>query len=334
MSAPFRLRPAQSDADRERAALCDHQWRFAGPEPTDGVGCERPGRIVCVECESWFVKPCGSARSGKCSPCAQLHRGDVAAVARSGWSDRPTSRGIWLTLTAPGTESLPWDSSACTHSVTRSCSGAIGCVVESTALAVWHADLPLRWSHFITDVRRLLNPGLTGPVSSWPVRVEFVKTYEPQRRGALHIHAMMRVDGVVTERRVRAALRLARSRHWFGREMRDEFVDLSDTLQAARVAGYTAKYTTKCADALQDVRRLDVRTGELTEGGMRSWSASRGYGESMRSVQCKRRRWWEQQRSSPALGSVHPPADEAPPLDSYCEFYADDVSPGPVQSPP
>lgn len=323
-----------SDAERERQALCQHQWRMAGREPAAPVGCARPVRISCVECSCSFVKSCGTARSAACGYCAGIKRQDVAAIGRSGWSDRPTSRGIWLTLTAPGTSSLPFDRTRCQHSAGLECSGSAGCVVNPVDLAVWHARLPLNWSHFVTDVRRLLNPGMSGPVSSFPVTVEFFKTYEEQRRGALHVHAMIRVDGICTARRLMAALRLARARHGFGPQMKAEFIDLSNSLTAARVAGYCAKYTSKSADTLPDVPRLDLRTGELTEGGMRAWSSSRCWGATMAAVQAKRARWWETERSSPAVGSVHPTCEEPPPLDSYCEIYADDGSPGPINCPP
>lgn len=323
-----------SDADRERVALCEHQWRVVSEPVTDALPCVRPVRLTCVGCSWSFVKRCGSARTVKCGPCADTHRADVAAVGRSGWSDQPSSRGIWLTLTAPGTDALPFDSQCCTHGPATPCSGSAGCRVEREPLALWHAELSQNWSWFVTDVRRLLNPGLTGPPSSWPVRVEFFKTYEPQKRGALHIHAMVRIDGVCTVRRFHAACRLARSRHGFGPQMKSEPIDLGSSETAARVAGYCAKYATKSADELPDVTMLNWDTGEVTHGGLRSWSASRRWGTSMAAVKHRRTIFARGLRSSPALGSVQPTTEEAPPLDSYREIYADDGSPGPINCPP
>ena len=50
------------------------------------------------------------------------------------------------------------------------------------AAALWHDDLAQRWNWFVTDLRRTLD-----------LDVQFMKTYEPQERGALHAHAMARL---------------------------------------------------------------------------------------------------------------------------------------------
>lgn len=318
----------------ERQAACVHDWRWAGSHPPEPIGCQSPVRICCVRCSLWFVKSCGRTRTSACGHCSGIKRGDVAACARSGWSDRPTSRGIWLTLTAPGTDALPWDRSLCTHSATVKCSGTAGCSVDGFALAGWHANLPLRWSHFVTELRRSLNPGLTGPPSTWPVQVEFFKTYEPQRRGALHVHAMLRVTGVCTYRRLVRACGKARRANGFGPQMKCESVDLSNSESGARIAGYCAKYCTKSSDALPLVKRLDCVTGELSEGGFRAWSASRQWGESMRSVQRKRTAWWASQRSSAARGSEQARCVDSTALDSYCANYADVTCGEQSHSPP
>lgn len=92
---------------------------------------------------------------------------------------------------------MPWDREQCTHSAGVKCSGTIGCQVDEREAALWHDDLAQRWNWFVTDLRRTLD-----------LDVQFMKTYEPQERGALHAHAMMRVvDGVVSDERFRVAVR-------------------------------------------------------------------------------------------------------------------------------
>jgi len=191
------------------------------------------------------------------------------------------------------------------------CSGPIGCVVEADALAIWHAGLALRWSHFMTDFREVLK-----------VDVQFFKTWELQSRGALHAHAMMRVVGVVTDRRFRAAVRMLSKRYGFGPELNVQHVDLSCGQEVARRAGYCAKYASKSADQLTSVRRLDVTTGEVLTGGFRAWSSSRRWGETMCSVKARRRVWAASVGASAA--ALHDAAAAAAGgLDLYPDFYGD-----------
>lgn len=307
----------------ELASLCTHDWRFAGQGVARDGWCSSPVRIVCRRCSTWFDRACGSARSARCGYCAAIKTGDVASIGRSGWSDRPTARAVWMTLTAPGVDVLPWDTSQCSHGPGVRCGGAIGCRVDANAAAVWHDGMASRWTHFVTELRRSLNPGLTGPPSSWPVRVEFFKTYEPQERNALHVHAMLRVDGPCTWRRFVAMASKARRLNGFGPQMDVRSVDISSAEQAAIRAGYCAKYTSKNADALPSCRRIDRATGEVRYGGLRSWSASRRWGLTMGAVQGRRRAYAADLARAAAHGSMpfEPPLAAA--LDSYCGIYAD-----------
>lgn len=258
-------------------------WQFAGyGAPIEGF-CQMPAKMVKPGpngATEWYWSRCGCARPSRCAPCAEVKRQDVAAVGRSGWTDRPGDRGFWVTLTAPGAELLPWDTSGCRHSPGVACSGSIGCVVEAEALAIWHDQLGQRWSWFVTELRRELG-----------CDVQFFKVWEPQSRGALHSHSMMRTDEPMTERRFAAAVKAAALRWGFGEQVKVEMVNLADTLQAAKVAGYCAKYSSKGADALPAVRRLNCVTGEVRQGGYRSWSSSRRWGDTMAAVKLRRCLW-------------------------------------------
>jgi hypothetical protein len=133
---------------------------------------------------------CNAKRASKCATCAARHRRNVARVGRSGWLDRPTDRGYFVTLTAPGEDVLPWDTAQCVHDDDVSCSGSLGCRCEVGSLAAWHADLGQRWSWFVLYLRRELG-----------VDVQYFKAFEAQRRGAQHAHCMFRFVGECGRRR-------------------------------------------------------------------------------------------------------------------------------------
>jgi hypothetical protein len=127
-------------------------------------------------------------------------------------------------------------------------------------------------------------------------QVQYCGVWEYQDRGVLHRHFLMRVERPTTDRRVRAAVRGAARRWEFG----TQYDVQSITGDAARQVWYVAKYAAKTADAIDGRPSLDVRTGELRETrGFRAWSASRQWGDTMRSVK-------ERQRChARAAGAVH-----------------------------
>ncbi|CAN5469982.1 hypothetical protein BH10ACT2_BH10ACT2_11370 [soil metagenome] len=129
------------------------------------------------------------------------------------------------------------------------------------------------------DLRREVGSGVT---------VEFFKTWEPQDRNALHAHAPMRVSGAITARRFEAAVRLCARRNGFGRQCKVDPLSSHDERGVARAAGYVAKYVTKSADALPDLVSVSA-DGEMKTGGLRSWSASRGWGLKMCDLAAARR---------------------------------------------
>lgn len=285
-------------------------YQFAGyGAPQDGF-CNMPAKMVDPATGEWYWSRCGSAKPSKCVQCAEVKRRDVASIGRSGWVDKPTQRGFFVTLTAPGADVLRWDTSKCAHSAGVRCSGEVGCVVQASDLAIWHDGLGQRWSWFMTDLRREVGD------------VEFFKTWEIQRRGALHCHSMMRADQV-SQRRMLAAVKMCAARWGFGDQVDVQVFDLGDAESAARKAGYIAKYASKSADDLPGVRRLNPSTGEIRSGGFRSWSSSRRWGSSMAQVQQRRCTWAAV--AAAARGTAVTLADDGSgALDSYQGIYAND----------
>lgn len=256
---------------------CQHRWSYAGRSPVAHPKCEAPISIVCVECSEHLVKRCGATRSTRCAPCADTHRRRLEQVIRSGVVSDGIATSFFATITAPGAEVLPWDTSKCSHHREADCSGALGCQVELVAAADWNGTAARRWSWFITYLRRLL-PG---------VKVDYAGTWEDQRRGVLHRHMCIRTDRPVSEKRMRVAIRSAARRWDFGRQIDVKGITAES---AGRAARYIAKYAAKTSDSSTDRVVLDRSTGELRTGRcVRPWSASWGWGDSMRTVRDRQR---------------------------------------------
>lgn len=260
------------------ATGCGHVWHFAGASPHPHPKCERPQRIMCGLCGTARSKRCRATRQSRCEPCAHSHRLLLKRVIVSGVGDAPeVGNFFWCTLTAPGADSLPWDSSRCSHGPEVDCSGKLGCKVDEWDSAVWNGTAPKRWSWFITYLRRRLGS------------LQFVGVWEDQERGVLHRHFLIRLDSPSTEKRVRAAVRNIGQRWGFGRQYDVRAI----TSSAANEAWYIASYATKTVDRVADRRVLNTRTGEMRRGGggFRSWSASRSWGDTCKVVRERQRVW-------------------------------------------
>lgn len=156
------------------------------------LGCEHPFRT-----KSGVLVRCQSRLRSRCASCSELYRGDWAAIARSGVFDGPIERYRFylLTLTAPSFGRV--------HRIPkgeRSAVGRCGCGDLHTAadadlrgvpldpstydypgLVAWNRDSGLLWDR----TRRRLR-------DRWE-SVEFFIVREWQDRGALHVHALVRI---------------------------------------------------------------------------------------------------------------------------------------------
>lgn len=140
---------------------------------------------------------CGSRSRSKCESCAELYRGDWAAIARSGVFDGPVERYRFylLTLTAPSFGRV--------HRVPRKmteAARACGCGAAHTAnegdlrgvpldpasydyagQVAWNRDSGILWDRTRKRLR-----------DRWP-SVEYFIVREWQDRGVLHVHAILRI---------------------------------------------------------------------------------------------------------------------------------------------
>lgn len=246
------------------------------------VRCDDPFRIRCRVCESTLLARCGTSRASKCAPCSVAYVGRVGVVAGSGYRYSPDGT-YFVTLTAPGASAhrVAGEHCPCTP-------------VGGADLRAWNASCSKRWNRFMTYLRRVYG------------EAAYFRGVEVQRRGALHVHAIIRLPAgspPLSASRVRA-LAIACG---FGHQSDVQGVE-------ARHAGYVAKYVAKAADQRTDVpwygltrqrgqavvtaqgeflgwrfRNGDVRESERRlwpswSPSYRTWSASRSWGDSMAAV--------------------------------------------------
>jgi hypothetical protein len=165
---------------------------MVGSSENAALGCARPYRLKSGE----YVR-CQSRLKSKCPSCAELYRGDWAAIARSGIfpADPVAFRFYLLTLTAPSfgaVHRVPKHEGA---RVRRCGCGELHSLADAELRGVpldvagydyagavaWNRDSGVLWD----NTRRRLRDHYVG--------VEFFVVREWQDRGALHLHALVRI---------------------------------------------------------------------------------------------------------------------------------------------
>ncbi|MFF8437510.1 replication initiator [Streptomyces bacillaris] len=177
-----------------------------------------PGRRIIVRC--------GNRRKSQCAPCSYLHSGDSYQIIRAGMGGgRGTPESvaghpqIFVTLTAPSfgavhragpapcRNSSP--QSTCPHGRFLGCQlrhsegdEQIGSAVchecyDYSGHVLWHAHAGELWNRTVRNVRRFIADaaGIKRNRLTDHVRLTFAKVAEYQKRGAVHFHAVMRLDG-------------------------------------------------------------------------------------------------------------------------------------------
>lgn len=179
---------------------------------------------------------CGNRRASVCPSCSHEYKGDMwhllAAGAAGGMKGVPESVAthplVFATLTAPsfgavhglrrrnGRPSMcrPRSTSAvCEHGNPIGCRtvhaegdrrlGQPLCAecYDYTGHVVWQWWSPELWRRFTIALRRALaaHLGLTQKDTHTLIRVSFAKVAEFQRRGVVHFHALIRLDGPPTD---------------------------------------------------------------------------------------------------------------------------------------
>lgn len=171
---------------------------------------------------------CGNRRESVCPPCSRLHAGDTFHLVRAGLlggKGTPATVArhprLFVTLTAPsfgavhrvtrdGAPCRPRrNSPACEHGRPLGCglihaeadpaTGQPLCVrcYDYTGHVLWHAHAGQLWNRTTVGIRRLVATaaGVTQASLGDHARVSFAKVAEYQRRGAVHFHVVIRLDG-------------------------------------------------------------------------------------------------------------------------------------------
>lgn len=182
---------------------------------------EEPGGRMPVRCRN--------RRESRCQPCARLHAGDTFHLVRSGLlGGKGTPKRVqahlrlFVTLTAPSFGAVHRvsgptgaycharrEAGACEHGRPISCKrqhaetdSAVGQPLcgdcyDYVGHALWHASAGELWNRFCHTMRRHLATaaGITQTAFKKHLTLSFAKVAEYQKRGAVHFHAVVRLDG-------------------------------------------------------------------------------------------------------------------------------------------
>lgn len=261
----------------------DHQVRFNTRSLPDGV----------------LLKACGTRRETLCPPCASLYRGDafalVAAGLRGGKEVPETVAehpAVLLTLTAPSFGAVHRQrpdgtchptGHRCPHGMALVCGrrhdenddlvGQALCpeCYDYEGAVLFNAGVSELWRRTTIYALRALGSllGMSARESARRLRLSYVKVVEFQRRGSVHLHALVRVDlrddevgrppdgidadMVATALQI-AARKVSAPRPGGGGERMAWGLQVDATVVAEaengrrRAAAYVAKYATKGSD--------------------------------------------------------------------------------------
>ncbi|MGH3041155.1 MAG: replication initiator [Gaiellaceae bacterium] len=281
------------DAVRQlrRASGCADPIRLRGwlerIDPTTG---EILARVVTArEPTGALLVPCGDRRTANCPSCAETYRRDAFQLVASGLRGGkgvPKSVAshpvVMATLTAPSfglVHTIRDRGGGCPCGRRHSSDDEVlGTPVDPTTYryeeqAAWNHLAPTLWKRTAQAIRRKLARELGVPRDrlSELLRVRFVMASEFQRRGVVHYHVVIRIDGPgdagseppsrctaeMFERVVRSVVSdvelpapPVRSRECpirWGRQAEIVGLDLSGV---GRAAGYIAKYATKATEGV------------------------------------------------------------------------------------
>ncbi|MEU4683459.1 replication initiator [Streptomyces xinghaiensis] len=155
---------------------------------------------------------CNNRRATRCPSCAEIYRRDtfqlITAGLRGGKGtpvEVATHPRVFATFTAPGfgpVHNRP-DSGRCRCGTRHAPDDdALGTPLDPAtydyeAAVLWNAHASKIWARFSIYLRREVakRAGLTQRAFAEHARVSFAKVAEYQKRGAVHFHAVIRLDG-------------------------------------------------------------------------------------------------------------------------------------------
>ncbi|SEN20849.1 replication initiator [Nonomuraea pusilla] len=263
--------------------------------------------------------PCKTRRASRCPACAETYRADTYQLVRAGLAGGKgvpetvsAHPALFVTLTAPSFGAvhvrrekngklLPCharrNAATCPHGQVMSCTarhaaddrhlGEPLCpdCYDYEGSVLFNAVSPELWRRFTEALRRRFArlSGLTLKELRERLTISFAKVAEYQRRGVVHFHAVIRLDGPTgptspppawaTAEALEQAVQhaagavtveiapLARTFRW-GTQLDVRQITMDGELTEQAVAAYIAKYATKAAEC---VGTLDRRVHTLDE---------------------------------------------------------------------
>jgi hypothetical protein len=263
---------------------------------------------------------CRNRRHSRCEPCSRVHSGDTFHLVRSGLVGGKSVREgvkdhprLFVTLTAPsfgavhrggGDYCHPRRSSgSCEHGRPVGCGvrhadddpvigqPVCGSCYDYPGHALWNAHSGRLWNRYCHQVRRRLASefGIKQTRLREYLTVGFAKVAEYQRRGAVHFHAVVRLDGPdgpssppppwataeVLEQVIRASVETVEVRAPYSPAVGDRVIRWGKEMEAhpirndafsgtvvtdSAVAAYVAKYVSK---GVGDSGGIDYRVMEF-----------------------------------------------------------------------
>jgi hypothetical protein len=179
---------------------------------------DRDGAVL-LERAGTVLAPCGNRRESVCPACSDRYAADAFHLLRAGLAgdeskgvpasvtDRPRA---FLTLTAPSFGPVHTRKVTARGVVVPCRCGErhhvddprIGCAVDPdtydyTGAVLWQAHAGALWARFTLTLRRALAAALGVRVRDFKdyARLSYAKVAEYQRRGLVHFHAVIRIDG-------------------------------------------------------------------------------------------------------------------------------------------
>src|SRR5919108_645667 len=321
------------EAQLRSSGYCARPVRLTGWVEVCERGRRRTVWTTDAEPDGILRKACGNRREAVCPPCAERYRGDayqlLAAGLRGGKGVPDTVAehpAVFVTFTAPsfglvhnrpsGPGGEPRrcrprrDAPVCEHGVRLSCAAVhdeddprlgepiclecydhSGAVIWNNALGeLWRRTVPVYLPRTLAGMTEMTQQGLRELV-----RVSYAKVAEYQRRGLVHLHAVIRLDrampkyradevrppdGRFTVELLEDAIRetvdavsaplsdeLGGGRVRWGNEL--DIRPLDDGQARGEVAGYLAKYATKSTEQaggpLHPIDREHIDTAPVRE---------------------------------------------------------------------
>jgi hypothetical protein len=200
---------------------CAHPVRLSGhwalTDKTTGAVLIKPDGTPAMKSGHLFA-PCGNRRESVCPSCSDRYAADAFHLVRAGMSggskDVPTTVAdkprLFVTLTAPsfgpvhnrrtsaGGKTIPCRCGRTHHDYDVLLGQPIDpSRYDYTGHVLWQSHASKLWNRFTIYLRRHLAraAGLTVKEFKAHARLSYAKVAEFQKRGIIHFHAMIRLDG-------------------------------------------------------------------------------------------------------------------------------------------